>query len=77
MNSNCIPATDVVTEASVRINGDGRACARAAVLDTVNDVAVRSGGKARLEGRAPALVGVVDDHESSISSSESDTLGGG
>jgi len=77
MNSDSIPATDVVTEPSVRINGNGRACARATVLGTVNDVAVRSGGKTRLEGRAPALIGVVDDHESSVSSSESDTLGRG
>ena len=77
MNSNSIPATDVVTEASVRIDGNGRACARATVFATVNDVAVRSGGKTRLEGRAPALIGVVDNHESSVSSSESDTLGRG
>lgn len=77
MNSNGTPATNVVTEASVRTNGNGRARARAAVLDTVNDVAVRSGRKARLESRVPALVGVVDDYESSISSSESDTLGRG
>lgn len=77
MNGDGVPATDIVTEASVRGNGNGRASARATVLGTVNDVTVRSGGEARLESRAPALVSVVDDHESRLPSSESDTLGRG
>jgi len=77
MNGNSIPVTNIVAEATVRINGDGRARARATVLDTIDDVAVSSGRKAGLESRGPALVGVVDDNESCISSPESDTLGRG
>ena len=77
MNGDGIPVTDAIGEASVRINGDGRACARATVFDTVDDVAVFSGRKACLESGAPALVGVVDNHKSSLSSSESDKLGRG
>jgi len=77
MDGNSIPITDIVAEATVRINGDGRARARATVLDTIDDVAVRSGRKAGLESRGPALVGIVDDNESCRSSPESDTLGGG
>ena len=75
MDCNRIPVTDTVAEASVRANGDGRACARATVLDTVNDVAVRSSRKAGLESRRPDLVGVVDDHESCLPSPESNKLG--
>jgi len=75
MDSNGTPATDIVAEGSVRANGDGRTCARATVLDTVNDVAVCSCRKAGLESRGPALVGVVDDHKPCLSSPESDTLG--
>jgi len=77
VDGNSVPVADIVAEASVRVDGDGRACARATILDTVNDVAVRSGGKAGLESRGPALVGVVDDHEPCLSSPESDTLGSG
>lgn len=51
MDGNGVPAADVVAEASVCTNGNGRACARATVLDTVNDVTVRSCRKARLESR--------------------------
>lgn len=74
MNGNGAPATDVVVEASRRVNGDCGACTGATIFNTVNDVAVRSSGKARFEGRAPALIGVVDDDESCASSSESDKL---
>ena len=77
MDGNGIPVADVVVETSVRANGDGRACARTTVLDPVNDVAVRSGRKAGLESRSPVLIGVVDDNEPCLSSSEGDTLGRG
>lgn len=74
MNRNGVSVADVVAEASVWTNGDDRARARATVFGTVNDVAVRPGGKARLESRTPALIGVVDDHESCVPPSESDEL---
>ena len=51
MDGNGVPAADVVAEASICTNGNGRACARATVLDTVNDVTVRSCRKACLESR--------------------------
>ena len=76
MNSNGAPAIDAIAEASVGTDGDSRTCARATVLGTVDDVAVRSSGKAGLESRAPALITVVDDHESGVAPSESDLLGG-
>ena len=72
VNWDSIPATDIVAKASVRANGNGQACARATVLDTVDDITVRSGGKARLESRTPAQAGVADDHESRLSPPESD-----
>lgn len=75
MNGESISATEVVAEASIWTDGDHRTCTRATVFGTVNDVAVRSSRKARLEGRTPALISVVDDHESCIPTSKGDELG--
>ena len=74
MNGDGFSAIEVVAEASVRTNGNRRACTRGTVFDTVNHVAVRSSGKARLESGTPDLIRVVDDHETCASSSESDKL---
>jgi len=74
VNGNGISVAYVVAEGSVWTNSNHRTGARATVFDTVDDVAVLSGGKARRESRTPTLIGVIDDHESCISSSESDTL---
>ena len=76
MNGDGVPVADAVAKASVRTDGDSRACARATVLNTVDDVAVRSSGKAGVESRAPALIAVVDDHKSGTAPSESNLLRG-
>jgi len=69
-----VPLPDVECRLSAGINGNGRSRARSTVLDTVDDITIIPGRKARLETRAPILVRVIDRHEPSITTSKRDTL---